>query len=364
MSEYLNNLNLSDKYSQKMISCEVCSGEEFLLIQKRGRVSKAGSYGELPIYACKNCGFKMQNPRYEDQFYIDYYHQLYREVAFSKLKPDQGDIDNQVIRSSGVLKYINKFISQPGKMLDHGCAAGGTMLPFKDSGWDVKGVDPHKPSVDSGKEFLGLDIRIGSGEELPFDDNSFDLILSLGSTEHVYDFSKMMNEATRVLVRGGYFLIRWRSNHLWGSPLEYYNHNHYRFFTRNTWNIALRRYGFSVVDHTDVEYEGCPGEVYILAKSDLKPSDNIKDILTTYEVDDANKIKQDLINYRIGFAEKCNKFIAFCENLNYSYTDIAEAVRNGIIDYRILLGDDEWAVKRALTEAKQYITNYNEGLVV
>ena len=37
-----------------------------------------------------------------------------------------------------------------GTMLDHGCASGGTMLGWLEKGWNCKGLDPHKPSVEAG----------------------------------------------------------------------------------------------------------------------------------------------------------------------------------------------------------------------
>ena len=365
MREYLDAIGITADYRKAMKPCEVCDGETFKLIQRRGRIAEAGVYGDLPIHACDRCGYAMQNPRYEDRFYQDYYERLYREVAFGQEAPNQADIDEQVVRAKGVMEYVHKFVRPPGRMLDHGCAAGGTMLPFRDAGWTVWGVDPHRPSVETGCRYLNLDIRIGAGEDLPFDDNGFELIFSLGSTEHAYDFGKMMEEARRVLVPGGWFLIRWRSDRLWGSPLEYYNHNHYRFFTPGTWELALRRYGFSVVDSTDVEYEKKPGEVYILARSDLEPSlEAVIEAAAAIQHDPAGEIVSELVAYRVAFADRCRSFLDYCKKMNGDATEIARAARAGELEYRILLGDDDWAIERARTEATRYVEEFDKGHVV
>jgi SAM-dependent methyltransferase len=365
MSEHLDAIGIGREYRKEEKPCEVCDGKEFLLLQMHGRIAEAGVYGEMPVHACRRCGFTMQNPRYEDAFYRDYYQKLYREVAFGKTAPDQADIDEQVFRARGVMEYIHRFVRPPGRMLDHGCAAGGTMLPFKEAGWEVSGVDPHRPSVETGCEFLGLDIRIGAGEDLPFKDDSFELLFSLGSTEHAYDFGKMMEEARRVLVRNGWMLIRWRSENLWGSPLEYYNHNHYRFFTPRTWKLALRRYGFSVVDDTDVEYEHKPGEVYIMARSDLEPSlQAVHEAVAKGEGEDAEALEKALVAYRGHFARRCRKFLDYCEKSNHDVAGIARAARAGELEYRILLGDDAWAVKRARMEAERYLREFDAGRVI
>ena len=191
-----------------------------------------------------------------------------------------------------------------------------------------------------------IGVRVGAGEDLPFDDDSFELIFSLGSTEHAYDFAKMLQEARRVLVPGGWFLIRWRSEKLWGSPLEYYNHNHLRFFTPRTWELALRRYGFSMVDSTDVEYEQKPGEVYIMARSDLEPSLDDVVAAVSSDTDPADRLAEELTAYRQEFADRCRSFVNYCEEANGDVTEIARAARAGELGYRILLGDDDWVIRR------------------
>ena len=40
-------------------------------------------------------------------------------------------------------KIIAKY-SKPGKVLDVGCAAGFILRGFKDSGWDVYGIEPNE----------------------------------------------------------------------------------------------------------------------------------------------------------------------------------------------------------------------------
>ena len=74
----------------------------------------------MPITICGRCGFKMQNPRFEDQFYIDYYDELYRAVAFGATKPSPEYVEQQKQRGAGVLAWVNEHGVQPGVMLDHG----------------------------------------------------------------------------------------------------------------------------------------------------------------------------------------------------------------------------------------------------
>ena len=65
-------------------------------------------YGNMPVTICHDCGFKMQNPRFEDGFYKNYYEAMYREIAFGAEKPSAEYIEQQKERGSKVLKFLKK----------------------------------------------------------------------------------------------------------------------------------------------------------------------------------------------------------------------------------------------------------------
>ena len=95
MSDHLSAIGLDRVYAKVIKPCEVCGGRDFALLQRYGRIGEPGVYGEMTVQVCRGCGFKMTNPRYEDQFYKDYYERLYREVAFGAEKPSKEYIAQQ-----------------------------------------------------------------------------------------------------------------------------------------------------------------------------------------------------------------------------------------------------------------------------
>jgi SAM-dependent methyltransferase len=241
-------------------------------------------------------------------------------------------------------------------MLDHGCASGATMLPFRDAGWGTFGIDPHLPSVETGVKEFGLDIREAGGEKLPFDDGTFDLVMSLGSLEHVYDLDATMTECWRVLKDGASLLIRWRSNVMWGSPYEYYNHNHYRYFTRKTWTMVLLRYGFQVIDMTDREVEGYTGAEYIVAqKAQPGTLNEVHDAIKMGEQENPANCVAALEKYKTEFAGRCEKFIVFADSVGADLEAIVKGVQEKRVNYRLLWGDPEVTVPRAILEAKRFL---------
>ena len=358
---------LRSRYTPQLRACEVCSSDKFILLQSNSRKGSALNYGINQTLICSRCSYKMQNPRYPNEFYKEYYSEVYREICFGFLAPDQDYIDDQIERGGKVLEYCKKFFPEPGVVLDHGSASGGALIPFKEKGWEVLGVDPHEESVNSGRNELGLDVRKGVGEKLPFASNTVDFIMSLGSLEHSYDIGLTLKEAKRVLKDdSGILFIRWRSDKLWGSPMEYYNHNHYRFFTDSTIKLLLLKYGFEVIDKTKIEIEQKPGEVYTIAKANKEINkDEFEDNLNNYERKNLSITElSNHISYRSDYLIRCRNFLEKWENANGDYDAFAKEIRSDKTHkHRILLGKPKWAVDRAVNEAKLYIENWSKGKI-
>lgn len=355
---------LRARYSPVEIPCEVCGSNWLEILQYRGRIRAAGEYGANPISICKKCGFTFQNPRFEDSFYKNYYKELYREVAFGSALPSEEYVNTQQLRGGNVLSYLQSYFTKPGEMLDHGCASGATMVPFRDFGWNAVGIDPHEPSVQMGVKHLGLDVRLAGGEELPLEDSSLDLIVSLGSLEHVYDFNRSMSEIRRTLREGGLLFIRWRSDKLWGSAYEYYNHNHYRFFTPTTWRLALASYGFLIEEITYQEIEGNTGAAYTIARKSRDAKEQVESLIDEGIVDSAESIKSKLNDYKRAYGKRCQQFLNFADSVGRNPLQVKAGVDSGLVNYRLLLGDPEWTVPRAILEAERYDTEFSQDPLV
>lgn len=78
--------------------------------------------------------------------------------------------------------YVVK-VAQPTvgmKVLEIGCGTGTNLELFADSGCEIAGIDLSPSMMDLAKKKLGdrADLRIGDASEMPFEDDSFDLVLS------------------------------------------------------------------------------------------------------------------------------------------------------------------------------------------
>jgi len=104
------------------------------------------------------------------------------------------------------------ILSSNMKVLDVGCAMGSNLIPFADMGCDVHGIDIHPDISNNAKKIMkhrgyeDIDFKEGSNRNIPFSDNSFDLITSINTLHYEKNEEDMilaLNEFQRVLKPGG-----------------------------------------------------------------------------------------------------------------------------------------------------------------
>ena len=93
---------------------------------------------------------------------------------------------------------------EPGeRVLDIGCGTGNHLLMFNKLGLNVSGVDASPHMVQEAKSRLGhrSTIKEGMAEDLPFDDNEFDLAVLVNTLEFLDKPLLALREAGRVANR-------------------------------------------------------------------------------------------------------------------------------------------------------------------
>ena len=90
------------------------------------------------------------------------------------------------------------------RLLDIGCGAGSSLLPFLGRGIQLTGVDPSPYMLDiAGKKFgHRVDLHRANAEDLPFDDNAFEYASLCLSLEFTEDPRHALAEACRVAKDG------------------------------------------------------------------------------------------------------------------------------------------------------------------
>ena len=130
------------------------------------------------------------------------------------------------------------------RILDVGCGTGANLLMLSKYG-EAEGVDVSEDALAFCRE-RGLDkVRLGAAEELPYEDNSFDLVTAFDVVEHMDDDLAGLSEMQRVLRPGGRVLLFVPTfMFLWGLQDEVSNHR--RRYRLPELRRVLEQAGFEV----------------------------------------------------------------------------------------------------------------------
>jgi SAM-dependent methyltransferase len=93
---------------------------------------------------------------------------------------------------------------QTNRFLDIGCGAGTILRAAQGCGWQAQGIEVSETSVDRVRE-LGFDVFHGEVQEAGYPSEHFDVITAVELLEHLVDPGVVVNEAARLLRKGGLF---------------------------------------------------------------------------------------------------------------------------------------------------------------
>ncbi len=107
-------------------------------------------------------------------------------------------------------EFFDRYVSnwQGLKALDVGCGGGFSCEFMAKRGVIVSGIDQSIKCIKAAQAHadmsqLKIDYRYGFAEKLPYENNTFDIVICVDVLEHVADIQKTLLEINRVLKPGG-----------------------------------------------------------------------------------------------------------------------------------------------------------------
>ena len=125
------------------------------------------------------------------------------------------DILNPYLYTSSMRSEVTKMIAhgEPLRVLDVGCGTGYTTAGIlRLDSIEVVGVDQNhkqlqKATRNLSNEKTSLSLYRGDVENLPFIDDSFDVVVSVGAVEYFPDPERALKEMTRVVKHGSRVVV-------------------------------------------------------------------------------------------------------------------------------------------------------------
>jgi ubiquinone/menaquinone biosynthesis C-methylase UbiE len=131
------------------------------------------------------------------------------------------EVEHYRYQTEPCIPRFARFESTRGKrVLEIGTGAATDFINFARAGADLTGVDLTAAAVDLAQTRLGnegLQARVlrADAENLPFDDQTFDVVYSWGVLHHTPDTERAIQEVHRVLADGGEARIMLYSRRSW-----------------------------------------------------------------------------------------------------------------------------------------------------
>ncbi len=79
----------------------------------------------------------------------------------------------------------NYNLTKGSKILDVGCAKGFLVKDLVDLGFEAYGIDISQYAIDNAPKDIKNRLKVGNAKSLPYDDNSFDLVISLNTIHNL-----------------------------------------------------------------------------------------------------------------------------------------------------------------------------------
>ncbi len=148
---------------------------------------------------------------------------------------------------------------KPGhRILDIGCGKGFLLYEFTQAvpGVEVAGLDISDYAIDHAKEEVKPVLKQGHARELPFEDDSFDFVVSITTLHNLYLFDLMnaLHEIERVGRGGKYVVVESYCNEREKMNLLHWQLTCECFFTPEEWQWVFAQAGYSG-DHGFITFE-------------------------------------------------------------------------------------------------------------
>jgi ubiquinone/menaquinone biosynthesis C-methylase UbiE len=167
------------------------------------------------------------------------------------------------------LKDIAEFnYHKEEKVLEVGTGVGTDIVSYAKNGSKVSGVDLTEKAIEITKKHLETfklpyeKLLVADAENLPFEDNYFDLVYSFGVLHHTPNTEQGVQEVLRVLKPGGKFIIMLYS--------KGWKHYFKRLFIFGLLKGYLFKYGYEKTVNKTTEVQGNSPLTYVLKIKDIK----------------------------------------------------------------------------------------------
>jgi ubiquinone/menaquinone biosynthesis C-methylase UbiE/rubredoxin len=251
--------NEQRKYVE-MVICPVCNREKNLILVKitTADFDQSSLYRKITVFACDVCGHVFNHlTEDEKNNLLQYYQTEYApaNLANTNSNSDRPGSNNaySVARYEQLFNVLKKHASSTSvKILDIGCATGGFLRFLESKGFvNLCGIDIIDDYVNIASKVQSdkVEFKKGFADDIPYDNNQFDVIVIDQVFEHSIDLHKVFKEIKRVIKSSGILCVGMPNAEDYKQEMffEYYwflLREHLHHFSKETFAQLACHHGF------------------------------------------------------------------------------------------------------------------------
>ncbi|MFC1794120.1 class I SAM-dependent methyltransferase [Planctomycetota bacterium] len=143
------------------------------------------------------------------------------------------------------------LIKPEDRILEIGCGIGTIVNELGSKNHNIIGIDISGEAIEYGKKkYSDINLEVQAAETLPYEDESFEVVLSFDLFEHIAEIDKHISEVRRVLRPGGYYLFQTPNRYsniiyetLWTKSLQWRKY-HPSLHSPGQLRRRMAQYGF------------------------------------------------------------------------------------------------------------------------
>jgi 2-polyprenyl-3-methyl-5-hydroxy-6-metoxy-1,4-benzoquinol methylase/ribosomal protein S27E len=212
--------------------------------------------GLFRFIECGKCGMLFVNPRPHQYLLDKYYRESKAMKAFSDILLDSEKKRRDLFykpRVRDVMVYLKEKKVTRGRLLEVGCSIGTMLALFKDSGFDLFGMDPDPKACKIARKKYGIHVFQTALEEFRNDqENPFEVLLNFETIEHISCPLSFLQKINTIMTMKGHLVLttpNWGGFDIKVLGEKYknvYGPNHLNYFDVRTIDAVLSRAGFTV----------------------------------------------------------------------------------------------------------------------
>jgi len=150
-----------------------------------------------------------------------------------------------------VVKDLNNFykLKNGSKILDIGCGKGFMLFDFMklNPNFALEGIDISDYAITNAVPEVKKFLKVGDAKSLPYEDNSFDLVISINTTHNleINQCKKALSEMERVSRKDKYLIVDAYSNEIEKDRIFAWNLTAKTILSTNEWISLFEEAGYT-----------------------------------------------------------------------------------------------------------------------